>query len=46
MERFEVFETMLKMVLEQSEPEKIMMDELKMQGKKKSATRANKTSLT
>lgn len=38
MERLEAFEAMMKMVLEQSEYEKIMMDELKMQGKEKSAT--------
>ena len=38
MERLEAFETMMKMVLEQFESEKIMMDELKMQGKEKSAT--------
>ena len=38
MDRLEAFEVMLKTVLEQSESEKIMMDELKMQGKEKSAT--------
>ncbi len=38
MERLEAFEAMMKMILEQSESEKIMMDELKMQGKEKSAT--------
>ena len=38
MERLEAFETMMKMVLEQFESEKIMMDELKMQGREKSAT--------
>lgn len=38
MERLEAFETMMKKVLEQSEAEKSIMDELKMQGKEKSAT--------
>ena len=38
MERLEAFEAMMKMVLEQSESEKLMMDELKMQGREKSAT--------
>ena len=38
MDRLEAFEAMMKAVLEQSESEKIMMDELKMQGKEKSAT--------
>ena len=38
MERLEAFEAMMKMVPEQSESEKIMLDELKMQGKEKSAT--------
>ena len=38
MERLEAFEAMMKKVLEQSESEKIMMDELKIQGKDKSAT--------
>ena len=38
MERLEAFEAMMKMVLEQSESERAMMDELKMQGKEKSAT--------
>ena len=38
MERLEAFEAMMKRVLEQSESEKIRMDELKMQGKEKSAT--------
>lgn len=38
MERLEAFEAMMKMVLEQSESEKIMLDELKMQGREKSAT--------
>ena len=38
MERLEAFEAMMKKVLEQSESEKIMMDELKRQGKEKSAT--------
>ena len=38
MERLEAFEAMMKRVLEQSESEKIMMEELKIQGKEKSAT--------
>lgn len=38
LKRLEAFEAMMKMVLEQSESEKNMMDELKMQGKEKSAT--------
>ena len=38
MERLEAFEAMMKMVLEQFESEKIMMDELKAQGREKSAT--------
>ena len=38
MERLEAFEAMMKMLLEQSEAEKTKMDELKMQGKEKSAT--------
>ena len=38
MERLEAFEAMMKKILEQSESEKIMMDELKMRGKEKSAT--------
>ena len=38
MERLEAFEAMMKTVLEQSESEKAIMDELKMQGKEKSAT--------
>ena len=38
MERLEAFEAMMKRVLEQSEAEKVIMDELKMQGKEKSAT--------
>ncbi len=38
MERLEAFEAMMKMVLEQSESEKTRMDELKMQGREKSAT--------
>ena len=38
MERLEAFETMLKTVLAQSEAEKTTMDELKRQGKEKSAT--------
>ena len=38
MERLEAFESMMKMVLEQFESEKIMMDELKMKGRERSAT--------
>ena len=38
MERLEAFEAMMKMVLEQFESEKAMMDELKAQGREKSAT--------
>ena len=38
MERLEAFEAMMKMVLEQSESEKIMLDKLKMQGREQSAT--------
>ena len=38
MERLEAFETMLKTVLEQCEAEKVTMDELKAQGKEKTAT--------
>ena len=38
MERLEAFEAMMKRVLEQFESEKIMMDELKIQGREKSAT--------
>ena len=38
MERLEAFEAMMKAVLEQSETEKKLMDELKRQGKEKSAT--------
>ena len=38
MERLEAFESMMKTVLEQSEAEKSRMEELKMQGKEKSAT--------
>ena len=38
MERLEAFEAMMKRVLEQSESEKNRMDELKMQGREKSAT--------
>ena len=38
MERLEAFEAMMKSVLEQSEVEKNKMDELKMQGREKSAT--------
>ena len=38
MERLEAFEAMMKTVLEQSEAEKNRMEELKMQGKEKSAT--------
>ena len=38
MERLEAFETMLKTVLEQCEAENATMDELKAQGKEKTAT--------
>ena len=38
MERLEAFEAMMKAVLEQAESEKLRMDELKAQGKEKSAT--------
>lgn len=38
MERLEAFEAMMKTVLEQAESEKCAMDELKSQGKEKSAT--------
>ena len=38
MERLEAFETMMKMVLEQSEEERMKMEKLKIQGKEKSAT--------
>ena len=38
MERLEAFETMMKVVLEQSKTEKMKMEKLKMQGKEKSAT--------
>lgn len=38
MDWLEAFEAMMKTVLEQSESEKTMMDELKMQGKEKSAS--------
>ena len=38
MERIEAFEAMMKKVLEQSETEKAIMDELKTQGKEKSVT--------
>ena len=38
MERLEAFETMMKMVLEQSEAERMKMEKLKIQGKEKSAT--------
>ena len=38
MERLEAFETMMKVVLEQSEAERKKMEKLKMQGKEKSAT--------
>ena len=38
MERLEAFETMMKVVLEQSKAERIMMEKLKIQGKEKSAT--------
>ncbi len=38
MERIEAFEVMLKAVLEQSEAERQKMEELKAQGREKSAT--------
>ena len=38
MERLEAFEAMLKTVLEQYESERATMDQLKAQGKEKSAT--------
>ena len=38
MERLEAFETMMKDVLELSEAERMKLEELKMQGKEKSAT--------
>ena len=38
MERLESFEAMLKRVVEQFESEKVVLDELKAQGKEKSAT--------
>ncbi len=38
MERLEAFETMMKVILEQSETERMKMEKLKMQGKEKSAT--------
>ena len=38
MERLEAFEAMMKTVLEQSASEKIIMEQLKTQGKEKSAT--------
>ena len=38
MERLEAFEAMMKVVLEQTEAERMKMEELKMQGKEKSAT--------
>ena len=38
MERLEAFETMMNAVLEQSEAERMKMEELKMQGREKSAT--------
>ena len=38
MERLEAFEAMMKSVLEQCKAEKATMDELKMQGKEKTAT--------
>ena len=38
MECLEAFEAMMKMILEQFESEKIIMDQLKTQGKEKSAT--------
>ena len=38
MERLEAFETMMKVVLEQSKTEKMKMEKLKIEGKEKSAT--------
>ena len=38
MERLEAFETMMKVVLEQSEAERMEMEKLKMQSREKSAT--------
>ena len=38
MERLEAFETMMNRIVEQAELEKARMDELKAQGKEKSAT--------
>ena len=38
MERLEAFETMMKVVLEQSKTEKMKMEKLKKEGKEKSAT--------
>ena len=38
MERLEAFEAMMKMVLEQSDKERIEMEKLKVQGREKSAT--------
>lgn len=38
MERLEAFEAMMKMVLEQSDKERIEMEKLKMQGREKTAT--------
>ena len=38
MECLKAFETMMKVVLEQSEAERMKMEKLKMQGKEKSAT--------
>ncbi len=38
MERLEAFEAMMKVILEQSEAERMKMEKLKMQGKEKSAT--------
>ena len=38
MGRLEAFETMMKVVLEQSEAERMKMEKLKIQGKEKSAT--------
>ena len=38
MDRLEAFETMMNRIVEQSELEKSRMDELKAQGKEKSAT--------
>lgn len=38
MERLEAFEAMMKVILEQSDAERMKMEKLKMQGKEKSAT--------